>query len=51
MVGGLLIGFLQIFGATYLYSGYRDLYVFTVLIAILLIKPTGLFGKATVEKV
>ncbi len=51
MVGGLLIGFLRIFGATYLDAGYQDLYVFAVLIGILLFMPTGLFGKATVEKV
>jgi len=29
----------------------RDLYVFVILIVVLLVKPSGLFGKAVVEKV
>jgi branched-chain amino acid transport system permease protein len=30
---------------------YRDAYVFLVLILVLLVKPSGLFGKAETEKV
>ena len=51
MAGGLLIGFVELFGAAYMSPHLRDVYVFTLLIAVLLFKPTGLLGKAAVEKV
>jgi branched-chain amino acid transport system permease protein len=51
MLGGLLIGFVELFGAAYLSPHLRDVYVFSLLIAVLLLRPTGLLGRATVEKV
>ncbi len=51
MLGGLMIGFVELFGAAYLSPHLRDVYVFSLLIAVLLLRPTGLLGKATVEKV
>jgi branched-chain amino acid transport system permease protein len=51
MAGGLLIGFVEIFGAAYFSPHLRDIYVFSLLIAVLLLRPTGLLGKAVVEKV
>jgi branched-chain amino acid transport system permease protein len=51
MLGGLLIGFVELFGAAYFSPHLRDVYVFSLLIAVLLLRPTGLLGKATVEKV
>jgi branched-chain amino acid transport system permease protein len=51
MLGGLLIGLVEFFGVQYLSSSYRDVYVFLLLILVLLIRPAGLLGKATVEKV
>ena len=33
------------------YTGYADAFVFIVLIIILLVKPSGLFGRAAAEKV
>jgi branched-chain amino acid transport system permease protein len=51
MAGGLMIGLVEQFGAAYLSTNLRDLYVFTLLIIVLLFKPEGLLGKATVEKV
>jgi len=51
MLGGLAIGLLEQFGAAYLWSSMADVYVFTVLIAVLLVRPGGILGKATVEKV
>jgi len=51
MAGGLLIGLVEFFGSAYLYPNLRDVYVFTLLIAVLLFWPSGLLGKATVEKV
>lgn len=51
MVGGFLIGILEILVSGYGNSLYRDAVVFGVLILILLVKPTGIFGKNTGEKV
>ncbi|MBI1292224.1 branched-chain amino acid ABC transporter permease [bacterium] len=51
VVGGLLIGFIELFGAAYLSAHLRDLYVFSILIFTLLAMPAGIFGKATIEKV
>ena len=53
VLGGLLIGFIEIvivalFPAL---SGYRDAFAFIVLILVLLVKPTGLLGEKTTEKV
>jgi branched-chain amino acid transport system permease protein len=51
MLGGLLIGLIELFGAAYLSPQLRDVYVFTLLIVVLLLKPTGILGKAMIEKV
>jgi len=50
-VGALLIAAVQQFGAAYLSPQLRDIYVFTILILVLLVKPAGLFGRTMVEKV
>jgi branched-chain amino acid transport system permease protein len=51
VLGGLLIGVLEQFGAAYVYAPLRDVYVFSFLIIVLLVKPSGLLGKSVVEKV
>ena len=51
VLGGLLIGLIEFFGVTYLSDQYRDAYVFAILILVLLVRPEGVLGKATVEKV
>jgi branched-chain amino acid transport system substrate-binding protein len=50
-IGALLIAAVQEFGAAYLSTRLRDVYVFTILILVLLVKPSGLFGRTAVEKV
>jgi branched-chain amino acid transport system substrate-binding protein len=49
--GALLIAVVQEFGAAYLSTQLRDVYVFTILIVVLLVRPSGLFGSPAVEKV
>lgn len=51
MLGGIFLGFIESMGAAYVSSEYKDAYAFAVLIAILLIKPSGIFGKTAEEKV
>jgi branched-chain amino acid transport system permease protein len=51
MVGGVLIGIIELFGAAYLSPQLRDVYVFSLLILVLLVRPTGIFGKGIAEKV
>ncbi len=51
VLGGFIIAFVEQFGAYYISSNYRDVYVFSLLILILLIKPTGLLGSPVREKV
>ncbi len=51
VVGGLLMGLTETFVSAYLSSTYRDAVAFVILIGVLLVKPTGLFGRVTVEKV
>lgn len=51
VVGGFLLGFIEIFVAAFLPSTFRDLITFTLLLLIMAIKPTGLFGVARRTKV
>lgn len=51
VLGGFVIAFVEQFGAFYLSSNYRDVYVFALLIAILLVRPSGLLGSTVREKV
>jgi len=50
-IGGVFIGVAEQLTAGYLSADYRDAITFVVLIAVLLLKPEGLFGSAKVEKV
>jgi branched-chain amino acid transport system permease protein len=51
MLGGLLIGIIGEMTKLTPYSGLQDVLVFTALIVVLLVKPTGLLGKQAIEKV
>ena len=51
MLGGVLLGVIEIFGKAYSSTQLSDAIVFAVLIIVLLIKPTGLLGKKISEKV
>jgi branched-chain amino acid transport system permease protein len=51
MIGAFVIGIAEVMTVGYLQSTYRDAIAFSILILILLLKPTGLLGKGLVEKV
>ena len=51
MLGGLLIGLIESFWSAYFSVEYKDVAAFTVLVMVLIFRPTGLLGKPDVEKV
>lgn len=51
MIGGILLGIIEILGKAYISSQMADAIVFAVLIIVLLVKPTGIMGKNIQEKV
>ena len=59
VIGGILLGLIESLAAGYLNtltggvigSGYKDIFAFVVLIVVLIIRPHGLLGKKTAEKV
>ena len=51
LLGGLLLGIIEILGKAYVSMELGDALVFAVLIIVLLVKPTGLLGKPMREKV
>jgi branched-chain amino acid transport system permease protein len=50
-VGGLILGFTEIFVAAFFPSTFRDLIAFGILLLILVLRPTGIFGVARRTKV
>ena len=51
LLGGLLLGVIEILGKAYISTELGDALVFGVLIIVLLVRPTGLLGKKVHEKV
>ncbi|MGE4298186.1 MAG: branched-chain amino acid ABC transporter permease [Desulfovibrionaceae bacterium] len=45
MLGGLVIGLVEIFAAAYISSEYKDVFAFIILIAVLYFMPTGIMGE------
>ncbi len=45
MLGGLIIGIVEIFAAGYLASEYKDVFAFIILILVLYFRPTGIMGE------
>ena len=51
VAGGLLIGLAEAFATGYISSTFQQAIVFAILIAVMLVRPSGLFGRAAVQKV
>ncbi len=51
MLGGLLIGLIEAFWSGYATVEYKDVAAFSILVLVLIFRPTGLLGKPEVEKV
>ena len=51
LLGGVLLGIIEIFASAYISTQLSNAIVFAVLIVVLLVRPTGLLGKQMTEKV
>jgi branched-chain amino acid transport system permease protein len=51
MLGGFMLGLIENFGASYISSVYKDAFAFVVLIITLIIRPAGLLGEKSIDKV
>ncbi|MDO4633145.1 MAG: branched-chain amino acid ABC transporter permease [Eubacteriales bacterium] len=51
VIGGFIIGICETMLVAFGYSTYSDAFTFLLLIVILLVRPTGIFGEATTDKV
>lgn len=45
LIAGILLGLIESFGAAFIDSSYQNIYGFLLVIAILVLRPTGLFGE------
>lgn len=50
MLGGLILGLMEAFGASYISSEYKDAFAFGLLIVILILRPEGLLGRQFGER-
>jgi branched-chain amino acid transport system permease protein len=50
MVGGIMLGVIEGLGAGWLSSEWKDVIAFTVLVLVLLVKPSGLLGERIPER-
>jgi branched-chain amino acid transport system permease protein len=51
MLGGLLLGIIEVMTRAYIDTQWADAVIFSILIIVLLLKPSGLLGKSVGEKV
>jgi len=51
VLGSMILGLTESFATGYVSSDYEDVFAFTLLVLILIFRPSGLLGKATTEKV
>jgi len=51
VIGGLLLGLIEQFGGVYLDEGFKDIAAWVVLLAVLVVRPQGLFGQVARKKV
>lgn len=51
MIGGFILGFVEIFTPVFLPSTYRDFVAFSLLLLLLIFRPTGILGRPIMQKV
>jgi len=45
LIAGVMLGLIESFGAAFVDSAYQNIYGFALVLLILVLKPTGLFGE------
>ena len=50
ILGGLIVGIAETFGAAYISGSHKDIYAFILLIAVLMIRPSGIMGVSVKVK-
>jgi len=51
IVGGLIIGLVEAFAGRYMPEGFKDIAAYVVVLAVLMVKPSGIFGETARKKV
>ena len=51
IVGGLIIGLVEAFAGRYMPEGFKDVAAYVVVLAVLMLKPSGIFGETVRKKV
>ncbi|NCX23953.1 MAG: branched-chain amino acid ABC transporter permease, partial [Betaproteobacteria bacterium] len=51
IVGGLVIGWVEAFAGFYLPEGFKDIAAYVVVLMVLMVKPSGIFGQMRRKKV
>jgi branched-chain amino acid transport system permease protein len=51
MLGGVLIGLIEVMWSGYFSVDYKDVAAFSILVMVLIFRPTGLLGRPDLEKV
>lgn len=50
LIGGLVLGLVESFGAGYISSEYEDVFAFVVLVVVLIFRPSGLLGERKADR-
>ena len=50
IIGGILLGLIETFTASYISSTYKDMIAYAILLLFLFIKPTGLFNERAITE-
>ncbi len=51
ILGGLILGLIESFGAGLISSGYKDAFALLVLLGVLFFKPSGILGNVEISKI
>ena len=51
VLGGLILGVIEVFWSAYFSIEYKDVAAYSILVLVLIFRPTGLLGKPETEKV
>lgn len=50
VIGAIIVGFAQVFSSTYISSSYQDALTFALIVIVMIVRPTGLFGRLQMRR-